>query len=196
MDHRDNRRHTRLPFTGAFKAQFNNDSKLWQIATYPDEAATHKEQLPRANNRRPESHEQSTSQTSSVQILKGHLRQLYIERFKQSLGEDVIVSQLKPMRRDHQGDEIDNDHQTQLYAIRRIEIPTVDEVVKVLPRIHHENFVIIYQLFRDDSICYTVTDLDEISLYDFCKPKFEVTEVQMAAILSQVSRHTSPCTWI
>jgi hypothetical protein len=118
-----------------------------------------------------------------VEVQRGVPWHAYIERFSQILGEEVIVSQLKPENKYTGGGE---KHMAQLYAIRKFEASDIHETVNILRRLQHENFIDLCRVFLDGSTCYTVSALDEISLYDFCKPKFNLTETQMAAIISQV----------
>ena len=183
MDTDDDRRLTKLPFTGAFKTQFNVDKILWSPVTFPDEAAT--ENIPTSPRRRHQSDVQEIR--PPLEIQRGAPWQIYIERFEQSLGADVAVAQLrlKEPLNTNIGDK--ESHSGKLYAIRKFEKPVSQGVVNVVRHLRHENFVNVFQIFLDGSTCYIVSDLDEISLYDFCKPKFGLSEIQMAAIISQVT---------
>ena len=186
MDTEDDRRLTKLPFTGAFKAQFNVDETLWSTATYPDETTTDK--IPTPPRRRHQSDSQGIrpSRVVPVEVRRGNPWQIYIDRFEQNLGTDVDVGQLRLKEPENLNIGDEEGHSAKLYAIRKFETSDARGVVNVVRRLQHENFINVSQIFLDGSTCYTVSNLDEISLHDFCKPKFDLSEIQMAAIISQV----------
>ena len=186
------RRHTKLPFSGGFKTQFDSHKDVlgdkFGLNPSPreDENLSLGERFPL-----PTSEGIQGTEGHNLQVKEGHPWHVYEKRFNLILGGEVFVSQMvtsesTETKRNEGRDEI------RLYAVRSFHAPNVQGKVKLLQKIRHQNFISIHQVFFKEQTCYTVSDLDEISLDHFSGPKYNLTEMQVAAITFQVGLTDDP----
>ncbi|KIW86661.1 uncharacterized protein Z519_12716 [Cladophialophora bantiana CBS 173.52] len=170
-------RRTQLPFGGVFKAQFNIDDTLSN-----EEADLNKA----TSDIKPSQHEIYRPSSSDgiqrlrenpIRVQEGSPWHIYKKRYDLTLGENVLVSQLRTT---------EPNLNRRLYAIRSFDAPDARRKVQILQKVRHESFINISHVFLEGPTCYTISELDEISLFEFCKPKFNLTETQLAAIIYQL----------
>ncbi|KUL81522.1 hypothetical protein ZTR_10338 [Talaromyces verruculosus] len=109
-----------------------------------------------------------------VRLRKGSPWGIYRKRYEIELAGWNAVCQTQPPT-------------TRLFGVRRLGGPDVKEQAQLLRQLHHENLLEIYEIFVGIDAYYTVSEDVEISLEEIVAAPILPNEIELAAIVCQVS---------
>jgi hypothetical protein len=167
MSSRNGKRHTILPFNGTFQTQFQAEKAAGIVRDTREDPM----------------------QLAKVPLLVGRTNpwEFFTKRFSLQLGGHTEVGQRLTAISESKESDRSNHNSEGMFAIRKFDLHNAHKL-GLLESIRHERFIDITDIFVDGQICFLTTALDEISLMDLTGPKFNLDELQLAAIAYQVSK--------
>lgn len=109
-----------------------------------------------------------------IKLRKGSPWENYCKRYEVELAGWNAVCQTQPAT-------------TRLFGVRLLRGPDVKEQVEMLCRLHHENILETYEIFVGADFYYTVSENVEISLDEIVAAPLLPNDIELAAIVYQVS---------